>query len=291
MTRQALGKGLDALLPRVTTQSELLQIDLERIRPSEFQPRGHFPSPRLEELAASIAANGVLQPIVVRPRGEDYEIVAGERRWRAAQKANLIHIPAIVQDVNDEKMVELALVENIQRDDLNPLEEAHAYRLLMENFSLNQEEIGRRVGRSRAAVTNTLRLLQLPQAVQQYLLTGELSMGHARALIPLSSALQLSLAQQIASRGLSVREIERQVKRMRARPNTAPHKPLAWRDPNLRAAEEKLEKRWKTRVQIHRRGSAGQIRLHFHNEEELDRLYSELIAEASTASITRARTD
>ena len=281
MTRQALGKGLDALLPRVTTQSKLLQIDLERIRPSEFQPRAHFPTPRLEELAASIAANGVLQPIVVRPRGEDYEIVAGERRWRAAQKANLSHIPAIVQDVNDEKMVELALVENIQRDDLNPLEEAHAYRLLMENFSLNQEEIARRVGRSRAAVTNTLRLLQLPQTVQQYLLTGELSMGHARALIPLSPALQLSLAQQIASRGLSVREIERQVKRMRARPDTAPHKPLAWRDPNLHAAEEKLEKRWKTRVQINRRGSAGQIRLHFHNEEELDRLYSELIADPS----------
>ncbi len=277
MKRQVLGRGLDALLPKVPATTELIQIDVQRIRPNEFQPRAQFSSQRLEELAASIAANGVLQPIVVRLRGQDYEIVAGERRWRAAQKAGLSRVPAIVQEASDEKMLELALVENIQRDDLNPLEEAHAYQLLMEHFSLTQEEIARRVGRSRTAVTNTLRLLQLPQSIQQALLSGELSMGHARALIPLRRDLQLSLAQQIVARGLSVREIEQRAKRSRTTSAPGFAKVSPWKDPNLKAAEERLEKRWKTRVQIQRRGRDGQIRLHFHSAEELDRLYGELL--------------
>lgn len=275
MKRQVLGRGLDALLPPAEGPNSLLELDLERIRPNHFQPRVQFDSDKLEELAASMAANGILQPIVVRPQGADYEIVAGERRWRAAQKAGLHRIPAIIQDVSDEKMVELALVENIQRDDLSPVEEAHAYQLLVESFGLTQEEIARRVGRSRTAVTNTLRLLRLPKPIQQSLLNGQISMGHARALLPLSGQQQLELARQIAARGLSVREVERRVQRLIS--SQLPSANRRSKDPHLRAAEERLEQRWKTRVEIQRRGSAGHILLHFHSDEELERLYEELL--------------
>lgn len=274
MKRQVLGKGLEALLPKVRTETALLEIDIDRIAPNEYQPRLQFAQDKLDELAASIAENGVLQPVVVRRRGDAYELIAGERRWRAAQKAGLKRIPALVQDVSEEKMVELALVENIQRDDLSPLEEAHAYQLLVENFTMTQEEVARRVGRSRTAVTNTLRLLRLPKPLQQALLSGELSMGHARALLPLPANQQLALARQIVARGLSVREVERRVQRLQTHPVSAAP---ATTDPNVRAAEQKLEERWKTRVDIRRRGQAGQIRLYFHSHEELERLYEGLL--------------
>lgn len=284
MKRQVLGRGLDVLLPKAQADKGLMELELERIRPNPFQPRAQFPSDRLEELAASIATNGIIQPIVVRPAGEEYEIVAGERRWRAAQRAGLDRIPAIVQELTDGKMVELALVENIQRDELSPIEEAHAYQLLIEHFKLTQEEIARRVGRSRSAITNTLRLLQLPKAVQQALLSGELSMGHARALIPLSHEAQLALTREIVAKGLSVREVEHRVRRLHSLPTAPP--PSPHKDPNVWSAEQKLEERWKTRVQIHRRRQSGQIRLYFHSEEELDRLYGELLAPPRPCSET-----
>lgn len=277
MKRHVLGKGLDALLPKTQTGRALLELDIERISPSEFQPRVQFESEKLEELTASIAANGVIQPIVVRQNGNGYEIIAGERRWRAAQRAGLSRIPAIVQEVSDEKMVEMALVENIQRDDLSPIEEAHAYQLLVEQFSLNQEEVAKRVGRSRTAVTNTLRLLRLPKPIQQQLLSGEISMGHARALLPLAKDEQLELARQIATRGLSVREVERRVQRLTQTVDRATVGRPPSKDANLRAAEHKLEERWKTRVEIRRRGPGGQIVLYFHSEEELERLYEDLL--------------
>ncbi len=253
--------------------TSLIELELEQIRPNRLQPRLRFEPQKLEELAASIAENGVLQPIVVRQNGAGYEIVAGERRWRAAQKAGLERIPALIQDVSDEKLLALALVENIQRDDLSPIEEAHAYQLLMEQFQLTQEEISRRVGRSRTAVTNTLRLLRLPRSIQEAVIDQQLSMGHARALIPLAANQQTVLAQQIIQQGLSVREVECRVKRLQNPPEGQP----ATKDANLQAAERRLEERWKTRVEIRQRGAKGQVILYFHSAEELDRLYEGLL--------------
>ncbi len=273
MKRQALGKGLDVLLPQSPARAAaLVELDLDQIQPNPLQPRLQFKPEKLQELAASIKENGVIQPIVVRASGGGYEIVVGERRWRAARQVGLECIPAIVQHVSDEKMLELALVENIQRDDLSPIEEGQAYQLLADQFALTHEEIAQRVGRSRTAVTNSLRLLRLPSFIQEKVMNEEMSMGHARALIPLSRKDQLHLAKQIIARGLSVRETER-----RAQLCLDPPKPRTpTTDPNLRAAEQKLEERWKTRVEIRRRGQRGQIILHFHSPDDLERLYQDL---------------
>jgi ParB family chromosome partitioning protein len=274
MKRQALGKGLDVLLPQSPTRTTaLVELDLDQIQPNPLQPRLQFEPGKLQELAASIKENGVLQPIVVRGSGGGYEIVVGERRWRAAQQVGLERIPAIVQHVSDKKMLELALVENIQRDELSPIEEGQAYQLLADQFALTHEEIAQRVGRSRTAVTNSLRLLRLPSFIQENVMNEEMSMGHARALIPLSRKDQLHLAEQIVARSLSVRETERRAKLCLDPPK--PRTPAA-KDPNIRAAEEKLEERWKTRVEIRRRGRQGQIILHFHSPDDLERLYQDL---------------
>ncbi len=273
MRRQALGKGLDVLLPQSPAPvATLIELDLDQIQPNPLQPRLQFKPEKLQELATSIKENGVIQPIVVRASGGGYEIVVGERRWRAARQVGLECIPAIVQHVSDEKMLELALVENIQRDDLSPIEEGQAYQLLADQFALTHEEIGQRVGRSRTAVTNSLRLLRLPSLIQEKVLNEELSMGHARALIPLSKKDQLHLAEQIIAGGLSVRETER-----RAQLCLDPPKPrTSTKDPNIQAAEQKLEERWKTRVEIQRRGKRGRIILHFHSPDDLERLYQDL---------------
>lgn len=275
MKRRVLGRGLAALMPRPETSSFFLQIELDQIRPNPFQPRIRMDSVKLQELADSITENGVLQPIVVRSRPEGFEIVAGERRWKAAQQAGLSRIPAVVQDLTDERMVEVAVVENIQRDELSPIEEAHAYHVLIEDFQFTQEQVSRRVGRSRAAVANTLRLLRLPKAVQESLLGGKISMGHARALIPLTRSQQLKLARQIVAQDLSVRQVERRVQALR----NVPPAPRASLDPNVKAAQERLQRRWKTRVQISTRGSKGRIVFHFNSSEELDRLYENLMRE------------
>ena len=273
MKRQALGKGLDVLLPPTPVSSTaLIELDLDRIQPNPLQPRLRFEPGKLEKLAASIKENGVLQPIVVRKSGGGYEIVVGERRWRAAQKIGLDRIPAIVQHVSDEKMLELALVENIQRDELSPIEEGQAYQLLAEQLALTHDEIASRVGRSRTAVTNSLRLLRLPSSIQEAVMNDELSMGHARALIPLPTKEQLLLAQQIVTRGLSVRQAERRAQRYLSPPQS--RTPI--KDVNIRAAEQKLEERWKTRVEIRCRGQRGQVVLHFHSPDDLERLYQGL---------------
>ena len=273
MRRQALGKGLDVLLPQSPAPvATLIELDLDQIQPNPLQPRLQFKPEKLQELATSIKENGVIQPIVVRASGGGYEIVVGERRWRAARQVGLECIPAIVQHVSDEKMLELALVENIQRDDLSPIEEGQAYQLLADQFALTHEEIAYRVGRSRTAITNSLRLLRLPSLIQEKVMNEELSMGHARALIPLPRKDQLHLAEQIIARGLSVRETER-----RAQLCLDPPKPRTpTKDPNLQAAEQKLEERWKTRVEIRRRGQRGKIILHFHSPDDLERLYQDL---------------
>ncbi len=276
--RQALGKGLDALLPSPppAPTGGLQQIPIEKIQPNAYQPRIQFPSETLQQLAQSIRENGVLQPIVVRPVEENYEIVAGERRWRASRQAGLDRIPALIQSVSDQQMVELALVENIQRDDLSPIEEAQAYQLLMDEFALTQEEIADRVSRSRSAVGNTVRLLRLPREVQELVLSSRLSMGHARALLPLNRGQQVTLANLSVSRGISVRELERRVQKLL---NPSEKTPSTRTDPNLLHAQECLEERCQTRVEIRQRGRRGQIRIHFHSTEELDRLYNILMGD------------
>ncbi len=274
MKRKALGKGLDALLGAPPPPAiGLTQIPIERIHPNSFQPRVQFERSALEELAASIRENGVLQPIIVRQAGGEYELVAGERRWRAAQLAELPAVPALVQDLSDEKVLEVALVENIQRAELSAIEEAQAYKLLVDEFGLEQKEIARRVGRSRVAVSNTLRLLKLPQNIQAMVVAGEVSMGHARALLSLPVKHQQSLAREVQKKGLSVRQVERRAATLL----NPPPKKTKKVDPNTRAAAQRLEDVWKTKVEILRSGKGGRVVLHFHSEEELERLYESLL--------------
>ena len=275
MKRRALGKGLGALLPESSGLVSLLMLEIDQIKPNPLQPRVAFAPDKLAELAASIRQSGVIQPIVVRPAAAGYEIIAGERRWRAAQKAGLKKLPCIVQDVSDQEMLELALVENVQRDDLSPIEEAQAYQLMVDKFGLSHAAIADRVARSRSAITNTLRLLQLPASIQEMVISEELTMGHARALLPLPQPDQLRLARQAVDRGLSVREVERRAKRILAPPAERQQKRP---DPNVTRAEQRLEDVWKTRVQIRQRGERGTIAFHFHSAEELQRLFEELSA-------------
>ena len=278
MKRNVLGKGLDVLLPEAVLETGLRQIDIDLIKPNALQPRMQVDPESLQQLAVSISENGVLQPVIVRSRneGKEFELVAGERRWRAAQRAGLMSIPAIIQDISDEKMLELALVENIQRDDLTAIEEAHAYQVLVEKFYLSQDEVARRVGKSRSAVANILRLLNLSQDVQQMLLEGSVSMGHARALLPLPENAQRRLARKVRARGLSVRQTERAVKSLL---RTKPQKVDTSMDPHLLAAQQRLEERFQTKVQIQmKKGTAGRLLFHFHNDEELERLYEALLA-------------
>ena len=281
MKRKALGKGLDALLPprRARTSSGLLQLDVSEIVPNPLQPRLNFAAAELESLANSIRENGIIQPLVLRRVEDHYELVVGERRWRAAQRAGIKQVPAIVQQFSDQKMLELALVENLQRQDLTAIEEAHAYQLLIDQFALSQEAIAQRVGKSRAAVANTLRLLRLPQEIQALVLDGRLSMGHARALLPLpNQASQVNLAKLTLKSGMSVREVERRVKRLVSQPGR-PKKTPARTDPNLRAAISRLEERCQTRIEIRQQGNAGRIIVHYASSEELDRIYELLLGE------------
>jgi ParB family chromosome partitioning protein len=275
MKRKALGKGLGALLPdpEEVEAAATGEVELSRVDPNPFQPRREFPAAELEELEASIRESGLLQPIVVRPRGERFQIVAGERRFRAAQRLGLRSLPAQVREVEDAALLELALVENLQRQDLHALEEAQAYQRLHDEFRLTQEQIARKVGKDRATVANALRLLRLPAPVKQLLAERRLEAGHARALLALERAEeQLSLAQLAARRALSVREVERRVGLLRA-----PRKAHARRDANTRAAEERLRAALGTRVAIARRGRGGTLRLAFASEAELQRLYELLL--------------
>jgi ParB family transcriptional regulator, chromosome partitioning protein len=280
MKRKALGKGLSALLPdpeptpapaAVETTTEAAVTSLE---PNPFQPRSAMDPARLAELAASIRESGVVQPILVRRHGERYQIIAGERRWRAAQQAGLATVPIVLRDVADDRLLELALVENIQRQELSPLEEAQAFHRLQEELRLTQEEVARKVGRDRTTITNTLRLLRLPREVRDLLQSGALDAGHGRALLALEKAEeQVALGREAARKGLSVREVERRVAQMRApRPRAAPA-----RDANTRAAEERLRAVLGTRVEIARRGRGGQVRIAFNSEAELSRLFEALV--------------
>ena len=287
MARQPLGRGLSALLgdetsaAKATAADSSTEIDIDLIDPNPQQPRTRFAPENLDELAASIRANGVVQPIVLRPKAGRYEIVAGERRWRASQKAELRRIPAVVREVSDEKMLELALVENIQRQELNPIEEAAAYKRLIESLSLTQEEVAERVGKSRNIVATSMRLLKLPGEVQRELEEGRLSAGHGRALLLSDDpGVQRAVAQEIIDKGLSVREAEHAVKRAHRQPQIQQTKGvIASLDPNTKAAETKLMRRFNTNVKIipGRKGPGGKIELEYYGPEDLDRLYELLM--------------
>jgi ParB family chromosome partitioning protein len=288
--RPALGKGLSALIPEAPElEITPTEVEIDRLSPNTFQPRGGMDDARLEELARSIKANGVIQPIVVRRSGNRFQIIAGERRWRAAQKAGLGRVPIVVKDVaagQEQSLLEIALVENIQRENLNPIDEASAYRRLSNEFHLTQEQIAVAVGKDRATVANFMRLLKLPEDVRSEVAAGTLSMGHARALLGLfDEGDQRRIARDILARNLSVRETEALVKSAvestRPTAEAAPAKPV---DVHTRAAEERLRLALGTRVRILRKGSGGRIEIDFVSEEELIRIYEQLTERSGAPS-------
>jgi ParB family chromosome partitioning protein len=280
--RPALGKGLSALIPDAPEpRPAAVEADIDRLAPNDFQPRVQVDDARLQDLAQSIKANGVIQPIVVRTLGDRFQIIAGERRWRAAKLAGLLRVPIVVRDVaagEDKSLLQMALVENIQREDLNPIDEALAYRRLADEFALTQEDIAAAVGKDRASVANYLRLLKLPDEVRTEVASGRLSMGHARALVSLGDeGDQRRIARDVIARSLSVRETESLVKTMveggTSRREPAPPVPV---DVHTRAAEERLKILLGTRVRIVRTGTRGCIEIDFVSEEELIRIYEQL---------------
>ncbi len=282
--RQALGRGLSALIPEappeappVAAQSASvargvpLEVDLDRLVPNPRQPRVRIDQGPLEELAQSIRVNGIIQPILVRRSGDRYEIIAGERRWRAAQMAGLLRAPVVVREIDDQQLLQVALIENIQREDLNPIDEATAYRRLLDECAMTQEALAEAVGKDRASIANHLRLLRLPPDVQRQVSSGALSMGHARALVAIDSLVTLKkAADDVVARALSVRETEALVRRLNAPP---PPPTAAAKDVHTREAEDVLKLALGTRVRIVRKGKGGKVEIDFVSEDELNRIY------------------
>lgn len=286
MTRKALGRGLSALLSDSLPQGdELLEVDIDLIEPNPDQPRLSFDEKGIEELAQSIRMNGLVQPILLRRASAGrYQIVAGERRWRAAQRAGLHKVNAVIREIPDSKLLELALIENIQRQELNPIEEAQAYQKLIRDLGLTQDEVAHRVGKDRSSIANTLRLLKLPSAIQKMVENGELTMGHARALLSLENADdQLKLAREIVGRNLTVRETEQAVRNTgatgrRIRESSTP----GGNDANIRAAELKLKRHLGAQVKIQLGRNGGRIEVEFGSISELDRIYSIIMRKTET---------
>jgi len=278
--KNALGRGLDALLSAPGPEPRrVLEVEVHRIQPNPRQPRARFDEESLTDLAQSIRSNGILQPILVRPNDGKYEIIAGERRWRAAQKAGLQRVPVLIREAADAQVLELALVENIQREDLNPVDEARAYQMLVEDLDLSQEEVARRVGKERATVANTLRLLHLPQLALKALEAGQITTGHAKAILSHKKREdQEDLLDAILKRGLSVREAEAYRRRGGARALNRRHT-----DPDTMAAAEQVSRELGLPVEIRRRGRGGEMAVRFRNEEELQRLFERLLGEGGRA--------
>ncbi|MCS7191385.1 MAG: ParB/RepB/Spo0J family partition protein [Armatimonadetes bacterium] len=281
MKRRGLGRGLDALIPtsfegEATTSETVANLPINSIRPNPFQPRQKFSDDELETLALSIKMHGLLQPILVRPKEDGYELVAGERRWRAAQRAGLSEIPAIVRTCSDDELLALALIENLQREDLNPIDEAQAYKTLMEKFGLTQEAIAERIGKSRAAIANSVRLLNLPETIKQSLRDGQITEGHARALLGApDEGLMMEVFQQVVKLGLSVRQTETLVQRL-----TKKHKRKeGFADPNLIAIQKVLEERLQLPVKIRKGRKGGVLELRFFSEQELKAIIQRLVGE------------
>ncbi len=278
--RRALGKGLSALIPEASGPATAApaELDIDLLTPSTLQPRHDMDEAALEELARSIRTHGVIQPIVVRPIDGRYQIIAGERRWRAAQRAGLLRVPVVMREVpggDEQTLLQLSLIENIQREDLNPIEQAMAYRRLVDEFRLTQEEVAEEVGKDRSSVANTLRLLKLPEEVRRHVAAGRLSMGHARALLTLEdAALIRKVAAETVARDYSVRQVEAVVKKLVA--GTGRGRPERRADVHTRAAEEQMRLALGTRVRIIRRGKGGNVRIDFKSEDDLQRIYERI---------------
>jgi ParB family chromosome partitioning protein len=280
MQKQALGKGLGALIPDLSTLDDrekkalgVSEIELDNIVPNEYQPRKVFDDAKLRELASSIKEQGVIQPVIVHRAGSGYQLIAGERRWRASRLAGLKTIPALIKEATKRELLEMALIENIQREDLNPLEAAEAYKRLQDEFKLTQEDLAKRVGKERSTVTNFLRLLHLPKEVKQDLANGALTMGHAKALLSLElSRDQVQAAALIVKKGLSVREAES----LAARLKNPPQEKKARQSHELKAVEERLKKSLGTKVSITSKAKGGRIVIEYYSPEELDRILEKI---------------
>ena len=269
--KTGLGKGIGALLTVVEEErGNYFSCPIEDIKPNKSQPRKTFSTEKLEELAASIREKGIIQPLVVRKIGDHFELIAGERRWRASQRAGLREVPVVIQDVSDDIAVEMALIENIQREDLNAVEEAEAYHALLEKYSLSQEELARRVGKERSTVANSLRLLKLPAEIKRDIVEERLSMGHARALLALDSPEQMKRGrEEIIRKHLTVRETEALVKRLKSNRVRPPRKQL---DPQMTDLVEQLKRHFKAKVALRQGSRGGKIEISYANQDDLTRI-------------------
>jgi ParB family transcriptional regulator, chromosome partitioning protein len=276
LKKAGLGKGMAALLPvaDMAEDKNYFVCPIEKIYPNRNQPRKTFTADKLEELAASIKEKGIIQPLVVVKKGDGYEIIAGERRWRASQKAGLREVPVVIREVSDDAAMELALIENIQREDLNAIEEAQAYKTLVEQLGISQDDVAKRVGKNRTTVTNSIRLLKLPGGIQQDIVEERLSMGHARALLGLENEELMQKARnEIIHRLLSVRVAEDLVNRLKRAPQQAVQKPAKQPDLLMTALEEQLQQQFQTRVSIRKAsGGKGAVEIHFNSPDELTRI-------------------
>ncbi len=287
--KRGLGKGLGALIPPATlpqpasaeVQASAIEIAVDQISPNPHQPRQSIDRDKLQELANSIAEHGLIQPLIVTQHGHGYQLIAGERRWRASKLAGLTTVPVIIKETSPQQMLELALVENIQRADLNPLEEAEAYTQLISEFGLTQEAVAERVGKSRTAVANTVRLLNLPDEIKQYLAAGTISEGHGRALLSLKREQdQLKALQLILSRNLNVRQAETLVKQLQSDRETPPTAKSVQLTPHDRQLLTRFESKLGTRVELKRsEGQAGKITIHFYSDEELQAIFEAILGD------------
>ena len=284
--RMALGKGLGALLPEFG-QSEpktLLYCGIEEIIPNRSQPRKHFDESKLQELAESIKEKGILEPLIVRRTDQGYELIVGERRWRAAQKAGLKEVPVIVKEVEGREVLEISLIENLQREDLNPIEAAEAFKHLIEEFNLSQEDLSKRIGKDRTTITNTLRLLKLPLEVRNQLLQNRITSGHARAILSLESKeKQKELCALIIKKGLSVREAESIAKRWAEKPKKSitPVKPKGDLESQLSSLQDSMRKYLGTKVHITQKGKRGKIEIEYYSHEDLERIVEAILGKTA----------
>jgi len=281
MKRPALGRGLSALIPggSAVERKGVVMLGIEQIQPDRGQPRRYFDEQHILELAESIRAKGVLQPLLVRREGEGYALVAGERRWRAAQRAGLRDLPCIIRDVSEPEAFELALIENIQREDLNAIEEAEAYQRLIEYHGLTQEELAQRVGKDRSTVANALRLLRLPEPIKLAMSSGALTMGHARALLALGDETDLRrAAEKVINEGLSVRQVEQLVQRLKGK-KVIRQESARDGGVQLRHVVERLQRKLGAKVALRDRDGAGTVEIRYHSHAELDRILKSILGE------------
>jgi len=284
--RMALGKGLGALLPEFgqAEPKTLFYCGIEEIIPNRSQPRKHFDESKLQELAESIKEKGILEPLIVRRTDQGYELIVGERRWRAAQKAGLKEVPVMVKEVEGREVLEISLIENLQREDLNPIEAAEAFKHLIEEFNLSQEDLSKRIGKDRTTITNTLRLLKLPLEVRNQLLQNRITSGHARAILSLESKeKQKELCALIIKKGLSVREAESIAKRWAEKPKKSitPVKPRGDLESQLSSLQDSMRKYLGTKVHITQKGKRGKIEIEYYSHEDLERIVEAILGKTA----------